>query len=170
MTQPENHFPSTTAGFRVHGALIHGYAEACINLDIVGGKAMDSMAGLKDPSQWHPIETWLALQKIVVQAYVDPAPVMERVGREMMRIWYEDGPGRYAIATGVDFLNYQTGSEGYQSVVNGNPGAIGSFRLLALDTEARTEKPRQPGRKTDPPAGIHHHRSRAAQPLSTGIP
>ena len=62
-----------------------------------------------------------------------PGSILEQVGEAMMQGWYHFGPGKEIISSGVDFLRYQTGSEGYQSLVQGPSDVIGDFRLDSLD-------------------------------------
>ena len=53
-----------------------------------------------------------------------------RAGIEMMSIWYNPGPGKQIIKRGVDFLYFQSGSQGYASVVKGPKDQVGSFTLV----------------------------------------
>ena len=52
---------------------------------------------------------------------------------EMMLAWYNYGPGKEIIKKGVDFLVFQTGSQGYHSVVKGPRELVGDFDLVELD-------------------------------------
>ena len=47
-------------------------------------------------------------------------------------------PGKQLIKRGVDFLHFQTSSEGYYSVIRGNPDKIGDFSLLRVDEKGGT--------------------------------
>ena len=67
--------------------------------------------------------------------------VKERIGIEMMRLWYEHG-GRAIAPTGVAFLRFQTGSHGYRTMVRGDEKAIGDFALESLDGEEGTARVR----------------------------
>jgi hypothetical protein len=59
---------------------------------------------------------------------------------EMMLGWYHYGPSKEIIERGVDFLRFQTGSQGYASVVKGPEKLVGSFNLEYLDEEAGRAK------------------------------
>ena len=52
---------------------------------------------------------------------------------EMMLAWYNFGPGKDIIKKGVDFLYFQTGSQGYHSVVMGPEELVGNFDLVEID-------------------------------------
>ena len=65
--------------------------------------------------------------------YENPKPILEKVGAEMMFSWYSLGPGKEIIKRGVDFLHFQSGSEGYASVVRGPEEGVGSFKLMEID-------------------------------------
>ena len=76
--------------------------------------------------------------RIVLERYSDPGPILEQIGIEMMRFWYNVGPGKQYVRRGVDFLRFQTSSEGYYSVIKGDPGQIGEFTLVDLNEQEGT--------------------------------
>jgi len=51
----------------------------------------------------------------------------------MMLSWYNFGPGKQIIKSGVDFLIFQSGSQGYRSLVEGPEELVGSFDLVEID-------------------------------------
>jgi serine/threonine protein kinase len=55
-----------------------------------------------------------------------------------MKVWYEFGPGKQIITRGVDFIRFQTSSQGYHSVIQGPPERTGAFTLESLDEGAGT--------------------------------
>ena len=119
----------------VFGALLQGYTQACLNLNIIAGTgAMEMISGI-NVTQWYPLSKWAEIERIVIQSYENSDPIMLRVGMEMMYAWYRLGPGTSFIQKGVDFLYFQTGSEGYVSVVKGDPGEVGNFELSSIDME-----------------------------------
>ena len=117
----------------VFGATIQGYAQACINLNIVAGSKAENLIGEIEVTGWYPFEKLLEIEKVVTTAYENAGPILERVGMEMMLGWYNYGPGKEIINRGVDFLHFQTGSQGYASVVKGPEKLVGSFNLEYLD-------------------------------------
>lgn len=122
-------------GLEVFGATLLGFAQACINLNIVAGsKAGDIISGI-EVNNWYPFERLREIEKIVFESYQDPGPIMERAGMEMILAWYKFGPGKEIIKKGIGFLEFQTGSQGYHSVVKGPKELVGSFDLVELDEE-----------------------------------
>jgi len=121
---------------RVFGATLQGFAQACINLNIVAGAKAENLLGDIEITGWYPFEKLREIERVVMQAYENSAPILERVGMEMMLGWYNFGPGKQIIKRGVDFLHFQTGSQGYASVVNGPEELVGSFNLEFLDEES----------------------------------
>lgn len=119
----------------VHGSLMLGYARACMNLNIVAGRRASQMLEGIELSQWYPLSRWHALEGIVVQSYRNAPPIMLKVGIEMMSLWYHHGPGKHLVKSGLDFLHFQTGGGGFQSVVLGPAATVGEFRLEAFDTK-----------------------------------
>lgn len=68
----------------VFGATILGFAQACINLNIVaGGKAGDIIRDIQ-VDRWYPFERLREIEKVVIESYDNAAPIMERVGMQMM--------------------------------------------------------------------------------------
>lgn len=118
---------------KVFGALIHGFAQACINLNIVAGSKASSLISDIDVNEWYPFERLKKLFEMVIESYENAAPILERVGMEMMLTWYNYGPGKQIIKKGVDFLYFQSGSQGYESVVKGPKDLVGSFTLVEID-------------------------------------
>jgi hypothetical protein len=70
--------------------------------------------------------------------YKDHGSILEQIGIEMMRGWYHHGPGKSIISSGIDFLNFQTGSNGFRSVIKGPAERIGSFDLTELNEAGGT--------------------------------
>ena len=120
-------------GLVVFGATLQGFAQACINLNIVAGTKAENLLGEIEVTGWYPFDKLRQIEKVVVEAYENSGPILERVGMEMMLGWYNYGPGKEIIKNGVDFLHFQTGSQGYASVVKGPETMVGSFNLEALD-------------------------------------
>ncbi len=118
---------------KVLGTNIQGFAHACINLNIVAGSKAGSLIADIEATAWYPFERLRAIERTVLESYENAGPIMERVGMEMMGGWYNMGGGKEIIDKGVDFLRFQSGSQGYTSVVIGPEGQVGSFKLIELD-------------------------------------
>lgn len=123
---------------KVFGATIHGFAQACINLNIVVGPKASSLISDIDINRWYPFERLRNIEGIVIESYENVEPILERVGMEMMLSWYNLGPGKQIIKRGIDFLYFQSGSQGYSSVVKGPKEFVGSFNLVEIDEEKGT--------------------------------
>ena len=82
---------------KVLGALILGYATACINLKFIAGKDVQKLISNIIPNQWYPLDLLIELGTIVTESYDDPGPIMEKAGEEMMKGWYHNGPGKEII-------------------------------------------------------------------------
>ena len=123
---------------RVRGALCLAVAQACVNLNFFIDERMQARLAQIAPVDWCPLSLYRDLVDIVTQRYPNPAPIREQIGVEVIRFWYESAADHSQIRDGVDFLHYQTSSEGYYSVVDGAPELIGDFALSAIDPEAGT--------------------------------
>lgn len=122
-----------TRELKVFGATIHGFAQACINLHIVAGFEASNLINDIEINGWYPFERLRNIEKTVIESYDNEGPILERVGMEMMFSWYTHGPGKEIIKTGTDFLYFQSGSQGYASVVKGPRGLVGNFKLIEID-------------------------------------
>ena len=119
----------------VNGAILQGYAQACVNLNIVAGSNATRIISGIDMAQWYPFERWTEIENIVIQSYKHSGAILERAGMEMMLAWYHYGPGKDIVKTGFDFLHYQSGSNGYCSVVHGPKELVGDFKLIEVNKE-----------------------------------
>jgi len=120
------------ADVEVFGVFLQSLGHACVNLQLIAGEEAAGACSV-DPGSWYPAARFRELFEHVVGCFPNPEPLRERIGTEMMKLWYEHGPGRSIIASAVDFLRYQTGSEGYHSLVRGPESNKGAFSLLELD-------------------------------------
>lgn len=118
---------------KILGVTIRGFAQALSSLHIIAGSTVESFFKDIDVMDWHPIEKFTELEKIVLQNYINAGPILERVGMAMMNDWYYHGPGKEIINSGAGFLHFQSSSEGYHSLVKGPRNIIGSFSLAEID-------------------------------------
>lgn len=120
---------------KVFGATIQGFGQACINLNIVAGSRAQALISDIDTNAWYPFDRLMEIEKIVLEDYRNVSPIMERVGMEMMLGWYNFGPGKELVKKGVEFIYFQSGSQGYSSVIQGSEKLVGSFNLVEIDEE-----------------------------------
>jgi hypothetical protein len=109
---------------------------------MLGGPEMEELCAGVEPMNRYPYVRFHALLDAVGRRLRDMDPVLEELGVQMMSDWYKLGPGKDVVSTGVGFLEYQTGSEGYRSVVDGPPLAIGEFALDQIDKKAGSARVR----------------------------
>lgn len=116
------------------GVFLQSLAAACVNLRIVAGEEAAEILSVQT-REWYPAARYVSFLEGLSRRYADFEPIKERIGAEMMRLWYTLGPGRSVIRSGVDFLRYQTSSAGYHSVVRGPAEGTGSFTLESIDEQ-----------------------------------
>jgi len=117
----------------VFGATLLGFAKACKDLNIVAGFEASKLVSDIEVTRWYPFERLRDIETIVIESYKNVEPILEKVGAEMMLTWYNYGPGKKIIKGGIDFLKFQSGSQGYVSVVRGPKNLVGSFELVKID-------------------------------------
>jgi len=117
------------------GVFLQSFGRACKNLHILASERVEEILATR-PDGWYPAASFVTLFHAIETRYRDFEPIKERIGVEMMKLWYELGPGRSLVSSGVDFLRFQTGSQGYHSVVRGPSTAVGAFSLQELDEGA----------------------------------
>ncbi len=123
---------------QISGALFLAFGQACVNLNFYIDENTAALLQQIQPAEWYPLETFNNVLRIVLERYSDPGPILEQIGIEMMRFWYNVGPGKQYVKRGVDFLRFQTSSEGYYSVIKGDPDQIGEFTLVDLNEQEGT--------------------------------
>lgn len=99
---------------------------------MAGSKAVELISDV-EVNKWYPFKRLRDIESTVKEAYKNAGPILERAGAEMMAAWYNFGPGKEIIAGGVDFIKFQSGSQGYASVVQGPEDLVGSFKLTEID-------------------------------------
>ncbi|MBA7668375.1 hypothetical protein ES703_76485 [subsurface metagenome] len=118
---------------KVFDATIQGFAQACINLNIIAGYRVGSLISGIGINQWYPFERLREIERLVIETYETAGPILERVGIEMMLSWYNSGTGKKIIKKGAEFLHFQSSSRGYASVVKGPEEFTGRFELVEID-------------------------------------
>jgi len=119
----------------VFGATILGFAEACKDMNIVAGSEAGELISSVEVNKWYPFERLRDIEATVIETYKNAGPILEKAGAEMMLTWYNLGPGKEIINSGVDFLRFQSGTQGYASVVKGPKDLVGSFELVEIDED-----------------------------------
>ncbi|MBS2018511.1 MAG: hypothetical protein JST00_36940 [Deltaproteobacteria bacterium] len=128
------------ADVKLAGYFVASVAQAFVHLRMLGGPEVETLCAGVEPTGHYPYPRFAALLATVEKRFKDMEPVLEQLGMQMMTDWYEHGPGKGIVTRGVGFLEFQTGSQGYRSVVSGPDSAIGAFTLVALDEKAGTAR------------------------------
>jgi len=128
---------STNLAGEVAGSFLLGLVQSFYKLNVLpqGGMALggDSI----DPEKWYPhsmlIDTLHAIEKVIPYS----SSILFRAGIHFLRIWYEQGPGKAMIHSGMDWLHANDTSGGYNSVVRGGSrDEIGWCLLQSIDEQA----------------------------------
>jgi|GEM_PF-1226222 len=117
------------------GALFHGYTTACTNLKILANLKTKEYLSTLAFDGWCPLQYLMNFSIMIRQTYRQPEAILEKLGITMMDGWYHQGPGKEFIKKGEDFLSFQTGAMGYQSVVRGPVHVVGKFDLVEFYKE-----------------------------------
>jgi len=118
---------------QVFGATILGFARACEDIKVIAGYKAGKLTSGVEINKWYPFKRLKDIEETVIKTYEKPGPILERAGIEMMLAWYNFGPGKQIINSGVDFLKFQSGSQGYSSIVKGPESLVGNFELVKID-------------------------------------
>ena len=126
-----------TCDTAVSGALFLAFGQACAELRLFADATTREFLASIAPDDFYPLPRFDALLQLVRERYDESAPILEQVGFEMMQGWYAH-VGHTLVASSVEFLRYQTGSQGYHSVIRGPRERVGEFALTALDEAGGT--------------------------------
>lgn len=124
------------------GFFLHAAAGAFVHLRMLGGPEVEQLCAGVEPTGWYAYARFAALLGTVEKRFRDIDPVLEQLGVQMMSDWHALGPGKDIVKTGREFLEFQTSSQGYRSVVRGPEGAVGQFALETVDEAAGTARVR----------------------------
>jgi hypothetical protein len=125
-----------TSAVEMLGVMFQSFATACTNLRIVVGAEAEAILTDLQPMAWYPIARYYRLAELVTASYTDPSPILERIGFDSARVWYESGMGKAVMTRGLDFLTIQPGDGGYRSIIRGPEHVLGAVALTMLDEAA----------------------------------
>ena len=115
----------------LNGVFILSFARACMNLKIVVGAEAEQLAAASPREAWYPVERFTDTLAKLDRRFPDFDPIKEQIGVEMMKLWYELGPGRAIVKRGVDFLTWALSPAPAGSARAGPGGAGPRSRLPA---------------------------------------
>lgn len=123
----------TDAGGEVSGVILLGLVGAFRRVRVISSQTAGQLTQGIAGDGWYPLARFFTLLDILTAEGRGHSSIVFHAGVEFMRQWYTDGPGHTFIHSGVDFLRYQAGSNGYSSVVRGDPEVVGSVELTELN-------------------------------------
>ena len=91
-----------TEAVEVSGILFLSFVQACTNLDCYVDETVTDFLVDVRPDGWYALERYTHLLATVAERYARPAIILEQLGAEMMRLWYEMGPGKVLVQEGLD--------------------------------------------------------------------
>ena len=131
MTNLKSHHGSASG--QVAGSFLLGLVQSFQNLNSLPQGGMSLGLNEIDPAQWYPYKLLLDTLHDI-EKRLPSKHILFRAGINFLRIWYENGPGKTMIHSGLDWLHANNASGGYNSVVRGgNRDEIGWCFLLSLD-------------------------------------
>jgi len=120
----------------VSGAFLLGLVESFQNLSVLPQGGMSLPINKIDPAQWYP-HAMLINTLHEIENTFPSENILFRAGINFLRIWYENGPGKTMIHSGLDWLHANDASGGYNSVVRGgDKDEIGWCLLQSIDEQA----------------------------------
>lgn len=100
----------------VSGAFFLGYIESFKNLNALPKSGLN--LPIIQPQKWYPYADFIATTKVIEKLH--PSDILLfQAGINFLKIWYEHGAGKEMIFSALDWLNANTKSGGYNSVVRG---------------------------------------------------
>ena len=119
--------------------MLGSFVNACVVHEFLMEEKIRALIDLPPSEElhkmWYPLAQYQLLCDSIEKMYQDSKPIFERIGQEMVRIWYNYGPGKEIVSSSIDFLKYQVSSDGYYSLVKGESEIIGEFKLEFIDEE-----------------------------------
>jgi hypothetical protein len=78
------------------GIFLQSFGNACVNLKLLLGDHASMLLGA-EAERWYPVTVFFDAVKRIEDRFPNPEPIKERLGIEMMHLWYERGPGRSVV-------------------------------------------------------------------------
>lgn len=120
----------------VSGAFLLGLVGSFQNLSTLPQGGMNLRLDEIDPTHWYPHSLLIDALHSIENTFLSEN-ILFRAGSNFLRIWYENGPGKTLIHSGLDWLHANDTSGGYNSVVRGgSKDEIGWCLLQFIDEEA----------------------------------
>lgn len=121
----------------VSGAFLLGLVDSFQNLSLLPlSEGVSLHLSQINPLQWYSYKLLITVLHDIEEAHPSE-DILFHAGVNFLRIWYEQGPGKTMINSGLDWLYANNDSGGYNSVVRGgNRDEIGWCLLQSIDTEA----------------------------------
>jgi hypothetical protein len=133
----EGHPKPESAKGEVAGSFLLGLVQSFYNLSILPQGGMTLTVGEVDPEQWYPHSVLIDTLHTIENTLHASGSIFFRAGVNFLRIWYEHGPGKAMIHSGLDWLYANRESGGYNSVVRGGSrDEIGWCVLQSIDEDA----------------------------------
>lgn len=121
----------------VSGAFLLGLVQSFYNLHILPQGGMALNVEQINPEEWYPYSMLMETLETIEKTFPTSASLFFRAGIHFLHIWYEYGPGKTMIHSGLDWLYANSDSQGYNSVVRGgDKNEIGWCLLKSMDEEA----------------------------------
>ncbi|WP_170942152.1 sensor domain-containing diguanylate cyclase [Noviherbaspirillum denitrificans] len=119
----------------VSGAFLLGLLASLHNVKSLPQSDIRLRADEIEPLVWYPYSMLISTLEQLAST-VPSSNILFFAGINFLRIWYEQGPGKTMIQSGLDWLHANDESGGYNSVVRGGaPEEIGWCRLTSIDVE-----------------------------------
>ena len=121
----------------VSGSFLVGLVQSFGNLAIMplGGNAVQLEQ--LSPDNWYPLTLFIDILHEIERTLPSFNTLFFRAGMNFLQIWYEHGPGKNMIHSGLEWLHANDISGGYNSVVRGGaPDEIGWCLLRSIDEKA----------------------------------
>ncbi len=121
------------ADVKVKGDILLSFLYACSELQLVLDLDGVEPAETIEKDQWYPFQMIMDLERAVTMKCQTTDGIMEKIGIVMSQRWYHQGPLKEIIKRGVEYLFFQSMSQGYRSVMKGPQSVIGDFTLIGFD-------------------------------------
>jgi signal transduction histidine kinase/DNA-binding response OmpR family regulator len=118
----------------VAGSFLLGLIQSFYNLSVLPQGGMALNIDNIDPAGWYPYSMLIDTLHAIEKTFPSSKIVSFRAGINFIGIWYEHGPGKTMIHSGMDWLHANDEGAGYNSVVRGGSrDEIGWCTLRSID-------------------------------------
>lgn len=119
----------------ISGAYLIALLESFVDIKLIDQSRLPYVVESLESTGWYPYHYLLDTITLTEEILPDSNSFLFWAGTRFMELWYQNGPGKTMLFSGMDWVYGNENGEGYRSVARGAPHEIGWTRNLVVNLE-----------------------------------